>query len=68
MDTGLRILRRHEAHNVEDGALVPGARGLLHQLKGAGSKCAPGSNNSRKTDRVLEQPIYWVDMLYLRRI
>jgi len=50
------------------GALVPGTRGSLRQLKGAGSKCAPGSNNSRETDRVLEQPIHWVDMLYLRRI
>lgn len=44
---------------------------LLCRLKGAGRagiKCALVSNNSRKTDRVLRQPIHWVDMLYLRRI
>ncbi len=68
MDTELWILRRHEAHGVEKGVLVPGARGFLRQLKGAGIKCALVSNNSRKTDRVLGQPIHWVDMLYLRRI
>lgn len=56
---------------MENGALVPGARGLLRRLKGAGGagiKCALVSNNLRETDRVLEQSIYWVDMLYLRRI
>ena len=56
---------------MENGALVPGTRGLLRQLKGAGGagiKCALVSHNSRETDRVLEQPIHWVDMLYLRRI
>ena len=65
---GLRILRRHEAHGVEDGSLVPGARGSLRRLKGAGIECVLVSSNSRETDRVLEQPIHWVDMLYLRRI
>ena len=53
---GLQILRRHEAHGVENGVLVPGARGLLRRLKGAGGagiKCALVSNNSHETDRVL---------------
>lgn len=64
---GLRILKRHEAHGVENGVLVPGARGLLRQLKGAGIKCALVSNNSRaNVETILAQQRLSFDLVLTR--
>ncbi len=48
-DRGRKILEKHEALGVANGALIPGTHELLSFLKARQIKCALVSNNSRKS-------------------
>ena len=64
---GIRILERHEALGVENGALVPGTEELLQYLRDAHVKCALVTNNSRRSvERVLERNPLAFDVILSR--